>query len=101
PSLIPAMVWVPAARKSSTALRVFARWRAIVASAVRLAWIEVTPKVPPSTATTSSAEARKILPASPKVLIALASGVRGVVASEFVLVGLPLIAAGVERHVDL
>src|SRR5438045_3935083 len=63
--------------------------------------MDVTPNVPPNTATTSSAEARKILPASPKVLIALASGVRGVVVSEFVLVGLPFVAAGVERHVDI
>src|SRR5258706_4197198 len=63
--------------------------------------MEVTPNVPPSTATISSVEARKILPASPKVLIALASGIGGVIAPELVLVGLPLVAACVERHVDL
>src|SRR5690242_10929229 len=100
-ALMPASVWVLPARKSSTALRVLASWRPIAASAVRFAWIDVTPNVPPSTATTSSAEARKIFPASPKVLITLASGVGGVVAPELVLVRLPFVAAGVERDVDL
>src|SRR5882762_101834 len=63
--------------------------------------MEVTPNVPPSTATMSSVEARKIFPASPKVLIALASGIGGVIAPELVLVGLPLVAARVERDVHL
>src|SRR5688572_27327664 len=72
------------------------------ASAVRFAWIEVTPNVIPSTATTSSAEARKIFAVSPSpVLVALASGIRGVVAAVLVAVRLPAVPARVQRDLDL
>src|SRR2546425_4644308 len=71
------------------------------ASAVRLACNDVTPKVAPSTATTSSVEPRKIFPASPKPLVALESGIRWIVLAVLVLVGLPLVAAGVEGDLEV
>src|SRR3989442_8759974 len=71
------------------------------ASAVRLACNDVTPKVAPSRATTSSVEPRKIFPASPKPLVALESGIRWIVLAELVLVGLPLVAAGVEGDLEV
>src|SRR2546422_2652450 len=76
-----------------------ARW--MDASAVRLACNDVTPKVAPSTATTSSVEPRKIFPASPKPLVALESGIRWIVLAVLVLVGLPLVAAGVEGDLEV
>src|SRR5712692_8759437 len=71
------------------------------ASAVRLASSDVTPKAAPSTATTSRVEPRKILPASPKPLVALESGIRRIVLPVLVLVGLPLVAARVEADLQV
>src|SRR5215510_7217561 len=101
--LARASVRVRAARKSSTDVRVAARARPMAASAVRFAWKEVTPKVTPSTARISSADATKILPARPNrvPLVALASGIRGVVLPELVLVRLPAEPARVERDLDV
>src|SRR5437667_1722141 len=74
----------------------------MAASAVRLAFTDVTPNVIPSTATTSSVEARKIFAVSPNAgLIALASRVGGVVPSVLVAMGLPLVAAGVQRDLQI
>src|SRR5439155_719725 len=64
------------------------RW--IAASAVRLASSDVTPSVTPSTATTSSAEDKKIL------LVTLTVFVGGIVLAVLVLVRLPPVPAGVE-----
>src|SRR5207247_2329075 len=96
--LKPASARVRAARKSTTARRVFASARWMDSSAVRLARSDVTPNVAPSTATTSSAEARKILAASPKrtALVPLEPSIRGIVLAVLVLVGHPAKAAGVE-----
>src|SRR5438093_452636 len=88
-------VRVRAARKFSAAWRVFSRPRWIAASAVRLACIDVTPNVTPSTATTSSAEDRKIL------LVTLTAFVRGIVAAVLVLVRRPPVATGVEGDGDV
>src|SRR6266481_280454 len=72
------------------------------ASAVRFAWTDVTPNVIPSTATTSSVEATKILAVRPNAgLVAFASGIGGVVASVLVAVGFPLVAAGVQRNLQV
>src|SRR6266545_4604794 len=66
-------------------------------SAVRFAWREVTPKVIPNTATTSSAEARKIFAVSPSAgLIALEPCIGRILAAVLVLVGLPAVAARIE-----
>src|SRR5438876_247581 len=74
----------------------------MAASAVRLAFTDVTPNVIPSTATTSSVEARKIFAVRPNAgLVALESGIGGVVASVLVAMGLPLVAAGVEGDLEL
>src|SRR6266571_575837 len=98
--LRPASARVRAARKSATARRVFASARWMDSSAVRLARSDVTPNVAPSTATTSSAEARKILAASPKrtALVPLEPVIRGIVLAVLVLVGHPSKAAGVELN---
>src|SRR5438309_1159612 len=88
-------VRVRAARKFSAAWRVLSRPRWIAASAVRLACIDVTPNVTPSTATTSSAEDRKIL------LVTLTAFVRGIVAAVLVLVRRPPVAASVEGDRDV
>src|SRR5438093_13750256 len=64
--------------------------------------MDVTPNVIPSTATTSSVEARKIFAVRPNAgLVALASGIGGVVASVLVAMGLPLVAAGVQRDLHI
>src|SRR3989442_402716 len=96
--LRPARVRVRAARKSATARRVFASARWIDSSAVRFARSDVTPKVAPSTATTSSAEPRKSLAASPKRtgLVAVAPGIGGIRLAELVLVRHPVEATRVE-----
>src|SRR5439155_5997624 len=74
----------------------------MAASAVRLAFTDVTPNVIPSTATTSSVEATKILAVSPNAgLVALAPGIGGVVSSVLVAMGLPLVAAGIQRNLQL
>src|SRR5712692_4893067 len=102
-ALIPANVRVRAASRFATARRVF--WSALstAASAVRLAWSEVRPNVAPSTATTSSVDATKILPARPKTgaLVALEALIRRVVPPVLVLVGLPLVAVRVEGDLEI
>src|SRR5262245_21267184 len=66
-------------------------------SAVRFACIDVTPKVSPSTATTSSAEARKIFAVSPNAgLVALASGIGRIVLAELVAMPLPAVTPPVQ-----
>src|SRR4029077_2873046 len=72
------------------------------ASAVRFAWTDVTPNVIPSTATTRSVEATKILAVRPNAgLVAFASGIGGVVASVLVAMGFPLVAAGIQRNLQV
>src|SRR4026207_420464 len=62
----------------------------------------VTPNVMPSTASTSSAEATKILAVRPNAgLVAFASGIGGVVLPVFVAVRLPFVAARVERNLEI
>src|SRR3989442_10329545 len=60
--------------------------------------MDVRPNVTPSTATTSRVEARKIFAVSPNAgLVALASGIGGIVASVLVTVWFPVVAASVQR----
>src|SRR5437879_13168619 len=60
--------------------------------------MDVRPNVTPSTATTSRVEARKIFAVSPNAgLVALASGIGGIVASVLVAVWFPVVAASVQR----
>src|SRR5438132_13307837 len=101
--LRPARMRVRAARKSVTARRVFASARWIDSSAVRFARSDVTPNVAPSTATTSNAEPRKILAASPNrtPLVPLAPGIRRIVLAVLVLVRHPVEAAGIELDRDV
>src|SRR6185436_20105067 len=96
-ALMPANVRVRPIRKASTAPRVLLRARWIDASAVRLAWRDVTPNVRPNTTTTSNAEATKTFAKSPNAgLIALVPGVGGILFPVLVLVGFPPVAARVE-----
>src|SRR5206468_7723363 len=63
--------------------------------------IDVTPKVIPSTATTRSAEARKIFAVSPNAdLVALESGIGGIVLPVLVAMRLPAVAARVQRDLQ-
>src|SRR5882762_10129956 len=72
------------------------------ASAVRFACREVTPNVMPSTATTSSAAARKTFAKSPNAgLIALVTGIGLVLLPVLVLVRPPLVAARVESDAQV
>src|SRR6266481_1764561 len=67
------------------------------ASAVRFAWRDVTPKVMPSTATTSTAAARKTFAKSPNVgLVALVPGIGLILFPVLVFMGPPLVAACIE-----
>src|SRR5439155_1017425 len=79
-----------------------ARARRIDSSAVRLAESDVSPNVTPSTPTTDSVAAMKILAPSPvrAILVALASGIGRVVVAVLVLVGHPAKAARIELQVD-
>src|SRR6267378_2920930 len=71
-------------------------------SAVRFAWREVTPKVMPSTATTSSAEAKKTFANSPNAgLVALVAGIGLILLPVLVLVRPPPVAAGVEGNLQV
>src|SRR5512145_905711 len=68
-------------------------------SAVRFACIDVTPNVTPRTATTSSAEARKIFAVSPNAgLVALASGIGRIVLPVLVAMRLPAVTPRVQRN---
>src|SRR5438093_13135371 len=63
--------------------------------------MDVRPNVTPSTATTSRVEARKIFAVSPNAgLVALAPGIGGIVTSVLVAVGLPMVAARVQRDLQ-
>src|SRR6266566_4324393 len=63
--------------------------------------MDVRPNVTPSTATTSRVEARKIFAVSPNAgLVALESGIGGIVASVLVAVRLPMVAARVQRDLQ-
>src|SRR5436190_16579898 len=58
----------------------------------------------PRTATTSSVEARKIFAVSPNAgrsLVPLAPGIGGIVPAVFVVVGLPFVAAGIQRDLQI
>ena len=93
---------VRAVRKASTAPRVLLNARWIDASAVRFAWMDVTPKVMPNTTTTSNAEATKTFAKRPNAgLIALVPGVRGILFAVLVLVSPPLVAARIERQLQV
>src|SRR5260370_1600329 len=102
-ALIPSNARVRAASRFATARRVF--WSALstAASAVRFACSDVRPNVAQSPATTSSVDARKILPARPNrgALVALAAFLRRVVLPEFVHVGLPLVTTRVEGDLEI
>src|SRR5258706_4972928 len=101
-ALMPANVRVRPSRNASTAPRVLLRARWMDASAVRLAWMDVTPNVMPSTTTTSRAEATKPFAKRPNAgLIALVPGVGGILLPVFVLVVSPLVAACVERDAQI
>src|SRR5213593_1216796 len=63
--------------------------------------MDVTPNVIPSTATTSSVEAMKIFAVRPKCLVAFASGIGRVVASVFVAMRLPRVAARIQRDLQV
>src|SRR5205823_10239714 len=66
------------------------------------AWSDVTPNVTASTATTSSAVARKIFAVSPNAgLVTLASGIGRIVLPVFVVVRLPMVAARVQRDLEV
>src|SRR3989449_3188666 len=101
-ALKPASVRVRAARRLATALRVPASARATPASAVRVAERAVIPKLAPSTATTSSVEAKKIFAARPNRtgLVALEPGIRRVVFAQLVLVRHPAEAARIELDLE-
>src|SRR5438034_1170511 len=63
--------------------------------------MDVRPNVTLSTATTSRVEARKIFAVSPNAgLVALAPGIGGIVTSVLVAVGLPMVAARVQRDLQ-
>src|SRR6266566_4275355 len=63
--------------------------------------MEVRPNVTPSTATTSRVEARKIFAVSPNAgLVALESGIGGIVAPVLVAVRLPMVAARIQRYLQ-
>src|SRR5437867_8691174 len=63
--------------------------------------MDVRPNVMLSTATTSRVEARKIFAVSPNAgLVALAPGIGGIVTSVLVAVGLPMVAARVQRDLQ-
>src|SRR5882672_10341828 len=71
-------------------------------SAVRFAWSEVTPKVMPSTATTSSAEAKKTFAKSPNAgLVALVAGIGLIFLPVLVPVRPPPVAARVEGNLQI
>src|SRR3989442_6396574 len=101
-ALMPASVGVRAARRLAPALRVPGSARATPASAVRVAERAVIPKLAPSTATTSSVEAKKIFAARPNRtgLVALEPGIRRVVFAQLVLVRHPAEAARVELDLE-
>src|SRR5437016_7399578 len=101
-ALIPASAVVRPVRNAWTPRRTPARaWR-IASSAVRCATSDVSPSVTPSTPTTDSVAAMKILAPRPSRagLVSLASGIRRVVCAVLVLVGHPAEAARVELQLD-
>src|SRR3989441_285601 len=101
-ALIPANVAVRPARKACTPRRTPASARRIASSAVRFATSDVSPSVTASTPTTDSVAAMKILAPRPSRagLVALASGIRGVVLPVLVLVWGPAEPARVELQLD-
>src|SRR5881296_1124692 len=101
-ALIPANAAVRPVRKAWTPRRTPASARRIAWSAVRFAWSDVSPRVTPSTPTTDSVAAMKIRARrpSPAGLVALASGIRRVVAAVLVLVRRPAEPARVELQLD-
>src|SRR5216117_3410513 len=94
-ALVPANAAVRPVRKAWTPRRTPARAR-------RIACSEVSPRVTPSTPTTDRVAATKIRAPRPRRagLVALASGIRGVVAAVLVLVGHPAKPARVELQLE-
>src|SRR2546422_5351078 len=102
---MPANAVVRPARNACTPRRRPTSACRIDSSAVRCAWSDVSPNVRPSTTTTSSVAAKKILAARPPRhgagLIPLACGIRWIVVAVLVLVGEPAEAPGVELDLEI